>query len=102
MAALLDLSPASLAGAQHGVDELHAVIDRLDVAAALPVERYAGLLADLDRAIRRLESAKLALVAAAHRARVAELSGMPDTGAWLARQTRSGSAEASRSVRLAT
>ena len=102
MTALLDLSPAPPTGVSAGVDELHAVIDRLDVASASPPEQYAVLVADLDRAIRRLEAAKLALVAAADRARVAELSGMSDTTAWLSRQTRSGSAEASRSVRLAT
>ena len=102
MAALLDLPPAPPTVVPSGVDELHAVIDRLDVAGTAPPEQYAGLVADLDRAIRRLTAAKLALVAAADKARVAELSGMSDTTAWLSRQTRSGSAEASRSVRLAT
>lgn len=99
MAALLDLSPAPL---RAGVDEVHAAIDRLDVAGAVPVEHYAGLIGELERAIRRLEGAKLALLASADRARVADLSGMSDTAAWLSRETRSGSAESARAVRLAT
>ena len=101
MAALLDLPPAPVDPAA-GVDELHAVIDRLEIGRAVPVEQYAGLVADLERAIRRLEAAKLSLVASADRARVADLSGMSDTGAWLSRQIRSGSAESARAVRLAT
>ena len=102
MAVLLDLQPVSATASPAGVDELHALIDRLEVGEGEPTPRFAELVADLDRAIRRLEAAKLRLVAAADRARVAEASGMPDTGSWLARQTRAASAEASRSVRLAT
>jgi Domain of unknown function (DUF222) len=101
MAALLDLAPLPLRAAS-GVGEVHAAIDRLDVTGAVPVEQYAGLVGELERAIRRLEGAKLALLASADRARVADLSGMSDTAAWLSRQTRSGSAESARAVRLAT
>ena len=101
MAALLDLPPAPLDPAAR-VDELHAVIDSLEIGRAVPVEQYAGLVADLERVIRRLEAAKLSLVASADRARVADLSGMSDTGAWLSRQIRSGPAESARAVRLAT
>ena len=101
MATLLDLPPAPIR-AGSGVGEVHAAIDRLDVTGAVPVEQYAGLIAELERAIRRLEGAKLALLASADRARVADLSGMSDTAAWLSRQTRSGSAESARAVRLAT
>jgi hypothetical protein len=101
MTARLDLSPAPLRAAGD-VGELHAAIDRLDLTGPVPVEHYAGLIAELERAIRRLEGAKLALLASADRARVADLSGMSDTAAWLSRQTRSGSAESARAVRLAT
>jgi hypothetical protein len=101
MATLPDLAPPPTRAAE-GIEELHSAIDRLDVAGDVPVGQYAGLVSEVDRAIHRLGAAKLALIAAADRARVSELSGMSDTTTWLSRQTRSGSAEASRAVRLAT
>jgi hypothetical protein len=102
MATSLDRPEAPPGGSAVGFAELHAAIDRLEVDAVVPIEQYAALVAELDRAIHRLGATKLALVASADRARVAELQGAPDTSAWLARQTRSGSAAAARDVRLAT
>lgn len=85
--------------------ELHRAIDRLQAAgapAARPAGEYDALLTSLDRAVRRLESVKLAVVAAADAARVADDTGLTDTGSWVARRTRADAVVASRDVRLAT
>ncbi len=92
--------------AEHlGVVALHGLIDQLQARSApggLPAVEYAALLTSLDRAIRRLESVKLSVVAAADAARVADQTGLTDTGSWVARRTHADAAAASRDVRLAT
>ncbi|MEZ5193468.1 MAG: DUF222 domain-containing protein [Nocardioides sp.] len=60
------------------------------------------MVAEVDRAVRRLEAVKLRLVAAADQAHVGALSGMSGTGAWLAKQTRTPGAAAAGQVALAT
>jgi len=85
--------------------ELRAVVDKLQ-ARGTPTgrtpEEYGALVTGYDCEIRRLQSLKLAAVASADSARVAEHSGLSDTSAWLARRTHADPAQASREVRLAT
>jgi len=99
MTALLHLHPdpghpgAVVAG-------VHEALDGLGPVELDPGE-YAAVVTGVDRAVRRLEALKLRLVAAAERADVPRQSGARSSGAWLATQTRSGSASAAREARLA-
>ncbi len=92
--------------AEHvSVVALHGVIDQVQAQGAprgLTTGEYDALLTSLDRAVRRLESVKLVVVAAADAARVADDTGLSDTSAWVARRTHADAAAASREVRLAT
>jgi hypothetical protein len=99
MAALLDLHPGTDA-VSTGVADLHAVIDRLHTT---PVgsSRPSAEVAEVDRAIRRLESYKLKLVAAADSAGVAKDTGFTGADAWLAKTTTVSRADAARQVALA-
>lgn len=101
--ALLDPTTTPDPGAD--LDGLRAVIDALS-SRGVPSRRtpaeYDALLTGYDREIRRLEAIKLAVVAAADAARVADDTGLTDTGAWVARRTHADAVVASREVRLAT
>ncbi len=95
---LLDPTPAatvrgSLAGLHTSIDMLQSLSTEVDPDTAV---------AELDRAIRRLESVKLRVVAAADHASVAARTGLADTGSWLARRTNAGAVRAAADVRLAT
>lgn len=100
MTAALDLHPhpghpaAVAAGVHEALDELS--LDDLSSS------ELAAVIGEWERAIRRMEAAKLRLVAAADRADVALDAGCRDTAAWLSRETRSGSAAGAGTVRLAT
>ncbi len=59
-------------------------------------------VAEVDRAIRRLEALKLKLVAAADQAGVAKDAGFTDTNAWVAKTTTVSRSDAAREVALAT
>jgi len=88
-----------------GLGTLHGVIDQLQqdgVPPGLEPSEYDAQLTEYERAIRRLESLKLAVVAAADAAQVAEHTGLADTSSWVARRTHADAAAASREVRLAT
>lgn len=61
-----------------------------------------GTLAEIDRAIRRLESVKLGVVAEADAARVAARTGLADTTSWLSQRTRANASTAATQVKLAT
>jgi len=100
MAALLDLHPDTDA-VSSGVADLHAVIDRL-LATPMGSSRPSAQVAEVDRAIRRLESFKLKLVAAADSAGVAKDAGFTGADAWLAKTTTVSRADAARQVALAT
>jgi len=100
MAALLDLHPDTADAVSTGVADLHAVIDRLH-AAPVGSSRPSAEVAEVDRAIRRLESYKLKLVAAADSAGVAKDAGFTSADAWLAKTTAVSRSEAARQVRLA-
>ena len=99
MSALLDVHPDTDA-VSTGVADLHAVIDRLH---AVPVGSSppGADVAEMDRAIRRLESYKLKLVAAADSAGVAKDAGFTGADAWLAKTTTVSRGDAARQVALA-
>ena len=99
MAALLDLHPDTDA-VSTGVADLHAMIDRLHTT---PVgsSRPSADVAEVDRAIRRLESYKLKLIAAADSADVAKDAGFTGADAWLAKTTTVSRSDAARQVALA-
>ncbi|MFZ2503635.1 MAG: DUF222 domain-containing protein [Nocardioides sp.] len=91
----LDSTGALLAG-------VHALLDaHSDEAVTSSRSGYALLVAETERAIRRLQAIKLRVLAAADSADVSADAGLADTGAWLAKQTRAGSAAAAGQVALA-
>ena len=80
---------------------VHHAIDRLDVAG-LGEGEHAAVLQDLERAKRRLDSALLAVLASADKARVGERAGHTGTGSWASSQTKCGGNEGFAQSRLAT
>ena len=99
MSALLDLHPDTDA-VSSGVADLHAVIGRLH-ATPVGSSRPSADVAEVDRAIRRLEAYKLKLVAAADSAGVAQDAGFTGADAWLAKTTTVSRSDAARQVALA-
>jgi len=92
--------PAAPVTAAAAVARVHAVLDEVTAVEVVgPVT--GGDVASLDRAISRMQSMKLHMVAAADRERVAEPSGMSGTAPGLAAHTRTGGAEAAGTVGLA-
>ena len=63
---------------------------------------HARVVAELDRATRRIEALKLKLVAAADQAGTAKDAGFTDTNAWVAKTTTVRRSDAARQVALAT
>lgn len=101
--AIAPLAPAPPLAARETVRGVHRLLDQCaDVAATTTGCAASSLIGDVDRAIARLESLRLALVAAVDRDDVATESGMSNTSAWLASRSRSDSSRAAREVRLAT
>ena len=93
--------PVSGLPVAEGVARMHATLDEIGSAAvAGPVTGRD--IAEVDRAIARLQSLKLRMVSSADRSHVATAAGMSGTAAWLAAHTRSGAAEAAGAVGLAT
>jgi hypothetical protein len=103
MAALLDLHPESTHPVLSGVAEVHATLDRMQASAgqALISGEHARVVADLDRAARRIESLKLKVVAAADQAGTARDAGFTGTPAWVAKTTTVSRGDAARQVALA-
>ena len=83
-----------------GVARVHRVLDDVDAGDLGAVTGHD--VAEVDRAMNRLASLKLTMVAAAHRQGEAQRAGMTNTGAWLAAHTRSWGAKAAADVALAT
>ena len=81
---------------------MHAVIDRLHAAPIGFEPAQRRMVAEVDRAIRRLESFKLKLVAAADSAGVAKDAGFTGADAWLAKTTTVSRSDAARQVALAS
>ena len=79
-----------------------AVLDEVTSSGPVVGPVRGADVAEVDRAIARLQAVKLEMVALAERERVAEASGMSGTAAWLAAHTRTGGAEAAQTVGLAT
>ena len=103
MAALLDLHPDSTHPVLSGVTEVHAVLDRMHAGAGQPLVagEHAVVVAELDRATRRIEALKLRVVAAADQAQVAKDAGFTGADAWLAKTTTVSRGDAARQVALA-
>ncbi len=104
MAALLDLHPDGTHPVLSGVAEVHGVLDRMHGGAAQPLVtgEHARVVAELDRATRRIESLKLKVVAAADQAGTAKDAGFTNTNAWVAKTTTVSRSDAARQVALAT
>jgi hypothetical protein len=83
-----------------GVARVHAVLDEVDTDAVGPVSGRD--VAEVDRAIARMEALKLRLVAAADQQDAGARAGMSGTSAWLAAHTRSWGGKAAADVSLAT
>ena len=82
-----------------GMARVHASISAV---AAQDVGSVTGRdVAEVDRAVARLEAVKLRMVAAADRQGAGEASGMSGTSAWLAAHTRSWGGKAAADVSLA-
>ena len=81
---------------------VHELLDACggEVTSLAP-EQFAATIAALSRARSRIHALELKLVAAAERSSVAAGAGCASTGSWLSQQTRSGTAPAARSVKLA-
>ena len=103
MAALLNLHPDGAHPVLAGVVEVHGLLDRMHAGAseALTAGGHAQLVAELDRAARRIEALKLKVVAAADQARVAKDAGFTSADAWLAKTTTVSRNDAARQVSLA-
>ena len=94
--------PSPPLAAADGVRQVHAVLDRCASVDELSGYAASSLVADVDRAVTRLQALKLALVARVDRSEVASDAGMTGTAAWLAARSRRDGASAAREVRLAT
>jgi hypothetical protein len=101
MTALLDLHPESTHPVLAGVAQVHEVLDRLQSTPPCTSQPGAAV-PEVDRAIRRLESLKLKLVAAADTAGSAQDAGFADTTSWVAKRTAVSRSDAARQVALAT
>ena len=103
MAALLDLHPDSthpvLSGSRRGARA--AGPDARRRALPLVAGEHAVVVAELDRATRRIEALKLKVVAAADQAGVAKDAGFTGADAWLAKTTTVSRSDAARQVALA-
>ncbi len=73
-----------------------AVEDRICTAET------ASALRRIDSSINQLQGLRLTMIAAAVRSQVGKADGLVDAGAWIARESRLGGAEASRSGQLAS
>ena len=104
MTALLDRHPDTAHPVLAGVAELHHLLDQLHTHAGTSLRSadHAALVADLDRAGRRLEALKLKILAAADHAGTARDAGFTGTDAWTARHTNTSRTTAAREVHLAT
>ena len=76
--------------------ELLAGRDRLSQAAS------SRALSSIRQSINRLQALELKVIAAARRSQAGAPDGLVGVGAWVARESRVGGAEAARSVRLAS
>ena len=101
MTTLLGHRPDTASAVHAGVVEMHALLDRMHAHAtvATPWGGHGPLVAELDRAARRIQALKLKVLAAADRAGAAADAGFTGTEAWVARTTTVTRGEAAREVR---
>ncbi len=98
---LVPFQPFGLKESMHAADRaLDGLLAALDEGSSEVREVRAQLQA-VERLARRVDSARLRLVAAAERGQVAEMTGSTDTGAWVARTTRADRRPAASAVHLA-
>ena len=97
---MLPLQTAGTVPVMDGVARVHAVLDDVDTSSVGPVSGRD--VAEVDRAISRMEALKLVLVAAADQQDAGGRAGMSGTSAWLAANTRSWGGKAAADVQLAT
>ena len=90
MSALLDLHPDAGHPVLSGVAEVHGALDRMHAGAAQPLVsgEHARVVAELDRATRRIEALKMKVVAAIDRAGTAKDAGSPTPVPGLRRRPR--------------
>ena len=101
-AAVLDLHPDATHPVTLALDVVHSALDGLPgELPAMASGDYGAAVVEAERAIRRLDAVKLRLVAAADAVDVSREAGLPDTTAWLARNTHATGSSASRQVTLA-
>jgi len=100
--AIAPLHPSPPVTAAEGVRQVHGALDRCGGVEELSGYAAAQLLPDVDRALARLQSLKLSLVAVVDKQDLAADSGMTGTAAWLAAHGRTDGAAAARDVKLAT
>jgi hypothetical protein len=98
--ALLD-PPDTADAVPAGLARIHRALDQLQAGPA-EASQPGVAVAEVGRAIHRLEAYQLRLVAAADKSGVAADAGFTDTGAWVARQTTRSRTKAARDVALAT
>src|SRR3978361_1318770 len=103
MTAALDLHPDAHHPVFAGVAEMHLVLDRLHGRPPVPLDSddHARLVAELDRATRRITALKLKMVAAADKAGAPADAGYAGTEAWFAKHTTASRTTAAREVALA-
>ncbi len=77
-----------------------SLLDQSTTGPRLTDRDAAAALNTIDRTINQLQGLRLKVVQASTRSQAGAADGL-DVGAWVARESRSGSAEAARSVRLA-
>ena len=102
MAALLDLHPEAPTRCSPGVADVHGRARSDCTSRSLPLvsARPGPVVAELDRAVRRLEAYKLKVVAAADKAGTAKDAGFTGADAWLAKTTTCLARDAARQVAL--
>ena len=103
MSARLDLHPDGTHPVLSGVAEVHTMLDRMHAGATrgLASGEHARVVAELDRAARRIEALKLKVIAAADKAGTATDAGFTNTDAWVAKTTTVSRSDAARQVALA-
>ncbi len=103
MTAVLDLHPDTGHPVLAGLAVIEDALDQVLGAAATPLGsgEYAAAVRRLERISRRLDAAKLKVVAAADKAGAARDAGFTGTEAWVARQTTTSRSTAAREVVLA-
>ena len=103
MATLLDRHRDTVHTVLCGAAEIEETLDRMLTATSIPFEAgdCAAAVQALERIGRRVEAAKLKVVAAADRTGVATDAGFTGTEAWVARQTTTSRTSAAREVALA-